>query len=157
MPATHRNNAMPQSTLFAMMLMAFAGALISLQAPMNAALGRGLGSPIAAATVSFAVGFVVLLGITAILGDAPVFSRLTSVSPWLLLGGVLGAFYVFCALWSVPVLGVLTTTTLMILGQLVAAIALDYFGAFGLVPRDISLYRLLAAGLVAAGAVLSQF
>ena len=147
---------MPQSTLFAMMLMAFAGALVSVQAPMNAALGRGIGSPIAAATVSFAVGLFLLVVITAIIGDSPAFTRLSQVSPWLLLGGVMGAIYVFSALWAVPILGVLTTTALVILGQLVAAIILDYFGVFGLQPKEISVTRLVAVALVAAGVFLSQ-
>ncbi|WP_371223713.1 DMT family transporter [Roseovarius sp. 2305UL8-3] len=148
---------MPQSTLFAVMLVAFAGALISVQAPMNAALGRGIGSPLAAAAVSFAVGLLVLVTVVAIVGDTPAFLRLNTVSPWLLLGGAMGAVFVFSSLWAVPILGVLTTAILLILGQLIAAIILDYFGVFGIAPRDISLTRLLAVALVAAGAVLSQF
>ncbi len=51
----------------------------------------------------------------------------------------------------------MTTTIVVILGQLFAAVILDYFGVFGIEPRDISLTRLLAVALVAAGAVLSQF
>lgn len=147
---------MPQSTLFAMMFVAFAGALVSVQAPMNAALGRGIGSPMAAAAVSFAVGLVLLVAVVAIIGDTPAFLRLNTVSPWLLLGGTMGAIFVFSSLWAVPILGVLTTTILVILGQLFAAVILDYFGVFGIEPRDISLTRLLAVALVAAGAVLSQ-
>lgn len=138
------------------MLMAFAGALVSVQAPLNAALGRGIGSPMAAATVSFAVGLILLVIITAILGDSPAFTRLGQVSPWLLLGGAMGAVYVFSALWAVPILGVLTTTALVILGQMVAAILLDYIGAFGLEPREISINRLAAVALVGAGVALSQ-
>jgi len=139
-----------------MMVVTVAGALVSVQAPMNAALGRGIGSPIAAATVSFAVGLVLLVIVTAIIGDTPAFTRLGSVSPWLLLGGAMGAVFVFSSLWAVPTLGVLTTTILVIAGQLFAAALLDYFGAFGIEPRDLSITRLLAIALVAAGAVLSQ-
>lgn len=148
---------MPQSTLFAMMLMAIAGALVSLQAPMNAALGKGIGSPVAAATVSFAVGLVALLIIAIAVGDAPAFTRIGAVSPWLLLGGLMGAVYVFSSLWAVPTLGVVTTTILVILGQMVAALLLDYFGAFGLEAKDISLSRIAGTVLVIAGAILSRY
>lgn len=140
-----------------MVLVALAGALVAVQAPMNAALGRGLGSPVAAAAVSFAVGLVLLVLITVLLGQSAAFARVMSVSPWLLLGGAMGAIFVFSALWAVPILGVLTTTILVIAGQLLAATLLDYFGVFGIAPRDVSLTRILAIALVAAGALLSQW
>lgn len=38
-----------------------AGALLSLQAPINAGLGRALGHPLLAAAVSFSVGLAALL------------------------------------------------------------------------------------------------
>lgn len=148
---------MSQSAVIAMVIMAVAGAAIAVQAPINAALGRGLSSPIIAATLSFAVGFVVLLVFALLLGEVRALALLPAVSPWLLVGGALGAFYVFSAIWSVPILGVLTTTSLLILGQIVAALLLDKFGAFGLPVQDLSVWRLLAGALVAAGVVLSRF
>jgi transporter family-2 protein len=148
---------MPQATLFAVILITVGGALIALQAPINAALSRSIESSVAAATISFGVGFAVLLGVTLLSGDGAALPRAAGVPKWLLLGGALGAIYVWSALWAVPILGVLTTTTLLILGQMVAAMALDHFGAFGLMPRDISPWRLLAVVFVAAGAVLSRF
>lgn len=148
---------MSQSAVIAMVIMAVAGAAIAVQAPINAALGRGLSSPIIAATLSFAVGFVVLLVFALLLGEVRALALLPAVSPWLLVGGALGAFYVFSAIWSVPILGVLTTTSLLILGQIVAALLLDKFGAFGLPVQELSVWRLLAGALVAAGVVLSRF
>ena len=148
---------MPQAALLAMILVAVAGALVAVQAPMNAALGRGIGSPMAAATVSFAVGLVLLLVVTLTIGETGAFRRVSSVSPWLLMGGAMGAVFVFASLWAVPILGVVTTTALVILGQLVAAMILDHFGAFGILAREISPSRVGAVGLVAAGAILSRF
>ena len=58
---------------------------------------------------------------------------------------------------SVPVLGVLTTTAALILGQMVGAMVLDYIGAFGIAARDLSWTRLTAALLVGAGVILSRF
>ncbi|UXX83550.1 DMT family transporter [Roseovarius pelagicus] len=147
---------MTNTTLIALVLMAASGVALALQAPLNAMLGRGIGSPLAAATVSFGVGFLVLLLLTLIIGDGASLTRLGTVPIWLLIGGTLGALYVFSALWSVPVLGVLTVTTMLILGQMVAALLLDYFGAFGLAAQELTAKRLLAAALVAGGVVLSR-
>jgi len=147
----------PQATLLASILIAVGGSLIALQAPINAALARSIESSVAAACISFGVGFVVLLAITLAYGDGVSLTRVGTVPKWLLVGGALGAVFVWTSLWAVPILGVLTTTTLLILGQMIASLAIDHFGAFGLIPRDISLPRVLAAILVGAGAVLSRF
>ncbi|MCR9146401.1 MAG: DMT family transporter [Rhodobacteraceae bacterium] len=146
-----------QATLIASILIAVGGAFIAMQAPINAALARTIDSSVAAACISFGVGFAVLLAITLLSGDGASLTRVGTVPRWLLLGGALGAVFVWSSLWAVPILGVLTTTTLLIFGQIVASLAIDHFGAFGLIPRDISVSRILAAVLVGAGAVLSRF
>ena len=148
---------MPQTPALAMILVAVAGAAIALQSPINAALGRQIASTLGAATISFGVGFVLLLAITVIYGDGARLAHALQAPLVLLTGGILGAFLVWATLWSVPVLGVLTLTAVLILGQIVAALAIDHMGLFGLVARDISLTRVLAAGLVGAGVILSRF
>lgn len=148
---------MPTVTLAALIAVAIAGFAITLQAPVNAALGRNLGSTLGAASVSFFVGFSLLLALSFLRGEASAFMRLAATPRWMLIGGVLGAFYVWAAIWSIPILGALTTASMLILGQMIAALVIDHFGLIGLPVRDISLPRLAAAGLVAAGLVLSRF
>lgn len=148
---------LPQSPVFALILMAVAGLAIAIQAPLNAALGRTIESSVAAAAVSFGVGFVALVLLVALSGDSAAFGRAALAPLWLLLGGLLGAFFVWASLWSVPVLGVLTTTAALILGQIVGAMVLDYIGAFGIAARDLSLTRVMAALLVGAGVIFSRF
>lgn len=147
---------MPVSTPFALLLILFAGMAVATQVPLNAALGRSLGSPVAAATVSFGVGFVVLVALTLIISGPASFLRLTTVPGWQLAGGLLGAYYVFVVLWGVPTLGVLSTMAALILGQMVAALLIDSMGLFGLAVQALSPQRIAAAGLVAAGLVLSR-
>ena len=138
------------------LMVAAGGVAIAVQAPLNAALGRTLQSGLAAAAVSFAVGLAVLLALTfATAGTAP-FARLGLVTPVLLLGGLLGAYYVWAIISSVGSLGVVTAVATLILGQLVAALVLDRIGAFGLPVHEISLQRILAVVLVAPGLVLSR-
>ncbi|SFJ74547.1 DMT family transporter [Jannaschia pohangensis] len=149
---------MPTSlvVLFPLTLIVVAGGLAALQAPMNAALGKALGSPMAAATVSFGVGFAFLLFLTMITGDGRTLARAGSVNFWLLLGGFLGAFYVWAILWSVPTLGIVTVVSAMILGQLVVALTLDAWGPFGLPVHEVTPQRLIAVVLVGGGLVLSR-
>ncbi len=148
---------MTNPILVATVLMAVAGGMIASQAPINAALGRSIGSPIGAATISFGVGFIILLVASIAIGDGGSLLRVTHVPLWLLVGGALGAIYVFAALWSVPLLGVVTTTSLMIFGQMGAALLLDHYGAFGVAQHSINPMRLLSAALVAGGVILSRW
>jgi bacterial/archaeal transporter family-2 protein len=53
-------------------------------------------------------------------------------------------------------MGVVTTVAALILGQMTAALVLDRLGLFGLPVQELSVTRLAAAGLVAAGVVLSR-
>jgi len=95
--------------------------------------------------------------VTVIYGDGARLASALQAPLVLLTGGILGAFLVWATLWSVPVLGVLTLTAVLILGQIVAALVIDHMGLFGMVAREISLTRVLAAALVGAGVVLSRF
>ncbi|MFN3156420.1 DMT family transporter [Marivita cryptomonadis] len=50
----------------------------------------------------------------------------------------------------------MTMFSVMILGQLIAALMIDAVGGFGLQPRNLDPACLLAVGLVGAGVVLSN-
>ena len=132
------------------------GAAISLQAPINAALARELGAPVPAAAVSFGVGFLVLVSVALLQGQGGAFLKLSQVPTWTLVGGVLGAWYVFTAVWGVGSLGVVTLVAALILGQMAAAMLIDATGALGMAVREITPTRLAAAGLVTAGLLLSR-
>ncbi|MFK5998435.1 MAG: DMT family transporter [Rhodobacterales bacterium] len=148
---------MSYSFWYAFPVVVIAGAAVALQAPINASLGRSLDSTIAAAAISFGVGFAVLLLLAFITGGAAVFSPLAGVAWWQLIGGMIGAYYVWATLWGVPTLGVLTTVAALILGQMVAALLLDTFGPLGLPVRELSAARIAAIVLVSSGLVLSRF
>lgn len=143
--------------LFALVIVVAAGIAVAVQSPMNAALGRTIGSGVAAAAISFGVGFVALVAVAFLLGQQASFARVTDAPPVLLLGGIIGAFFVWSMLWAVPTLGSLTAITALILGQMLAALMIDATGLFGLTIQAITPTRIAAAGLVAAGVVLSRF
>jgi bacterial/archaeal transporter family-2 protein len=140
----------------AILIVFVAGIALSTQAPLNAALARTLTQPLAAVAVSFGVGFIVLVILSIAVGGTGPLLQLGQAPGWQLLGGFLGAFYVWAAVWGVPQMGVVTTAAALILGQMAAALVLDRLGLFGLPVQEVSVTRLAAAGLVAAGVVLSR-
>jgi transporter family-2 protein len=141
---------------WAVLAVALGGVAIAVQAPINAALGRGLGGAVPAAAVSFGVGFLVLLGVSVLQGQGGAYLKLSSVPVWTLAGGLLGAWYVFAAVWGVSSLGVVTLVAALVFGQMAAALIIDSTGALGMAVREITPTRIAAAGLVLAGLVLSR-
>ncbi|MBA1157977.1 DMT family transporter [Microvirga mediterraneensis] len=132
------------------------GIFLASQAPINAALARSLGDPILAACISFGIGFVVLAAISILRGSWPSGTAIAAAPWWAWLGGFLGAFYVAIVIWGVPQLGVVSTVAALIFGQVVAALVLDAVGAFGLPVQAITWQRLVAAGMILGGLVLSR-
>ena len=133
------------------------GVAIAVQAPLNAALGRGLGGAVPASAVSFGVGFLVLLTVSVVQGNGGAYLRLGQVPVWTLAGGLLGAWYVFSAVWGVSSLGVVTLVAALVFGQMAAALVIDATGSLGMAVREITPTRIAAAGLVLAGLVLSRW
>ena len=147
---------MSQSILLPSLLIVLGGAAIAVQTPLNAALSRSIGSPVAAAAVSFGVGFVLLVALSLIsVGTAPVL-RLGGVPLWQWAGGLLGAFYVWSVISGVAGLGVVTAIAALIFGQMTAALLLDQIGAFGIAAQPLTPQRLLSVLLVGSGLVLSR-
>ena len=132
-----------------------AGGFIALQAPINATLGRAVASPIAAASISFAVGTAALVAITFLFAGGYGGVGGARGLGWVYLtGGFLGAIYVTTALITVRTLGAGAVTAATVTGQLVASLAIDRLGAFGLAERPLSWQRLLGVALLAAGTLL---
>jgi transporter family-2 protein len=137
----------------AVVLTALAGGLIALQAPINAGLGRATGS-LAAALVSFAIGTVALTAIVVLSGTAGGLGSASDVSWYYLIGGLLGAVYVTNALIAVAAIGAGGVAAATITGQLVASVAIDRLGVFGLEEVPLSPERLLGVALLLAGTLL---
>lgn len=132
-----------------------AGAVLPIQAALNARLGRELGNPMLAALGSFIAGcLVLLLYLLATRTPFPAPGVIGRIPVYLWVGGVLGGLYVTLVIILTPRLGVATTIGLAVAGQIAMSILLDHFGLLGLDRHPISAGRLLGAILLAAGVVL---
>lgn len=143
---------------FAFLVVALtSGTLVPLQAGANAALGRALGHPLWATIASLAVSAACVLPILiAFRVSAPAVANLSAQPKWIWVGGIAGAIYITTALLLAPKLGAASLMTAVIAGQILASIAIDYFGLVGFVPRPISGPRLLGALLVVTGVLVMQ-
>jgi bacterial/archaeal transporter family-2 protein len=142
------------SKAIAVMATAAAGGLVAMQAPINAALGKAVGS-LPAAAVSFAIGLCALVGITLISGEG--FGRLGEIGGldwYYLIGGLLGAVYVTTVLITVQTLGAGGVTAATISGQLALSVVLDELGVLGLEQRGLTPARVLGVVFLAVGVVL---
>lgn len=137
----------------AIILTAGAGGLIALQAPINAGLGRATGS-LAAAFVSFLIGTIALGAIVVLSGKAGGLDSAFDLRWYYLVGGLLGAVYVTNALIAIDVIGAGGVAALTVTGQLVASLAIDRFGLFGLDQISVGPERIVGVGFLLVGTVL---
>ncbi|HTA33267.1 MAG TPA: DMT family transporter [Solirubrobacteraceae bacterium] len=138
----------------AVLLGVAAGCLVGMQAPINARLGKTVGS-IQAATFSFLVGTVALVAIATFVNGG--LGQLTNAGRapwWALVGGLLGAVYVTVALVAVRTLGASGLTAVVITGQLAISVVIDRFGLFGIARQHVDVSRVVGLVLLVAGVVL---
>jgi transporter family-2 protein len=130
----------------AVLLTAFTGGLIALQAPINSMLGKTIGT-FQAAFVSFTIGTIALAGIASVAkGGLGQVGEVTHV-PWhYLIGGLLGA--------TVRTLGAGGVTAVTISGQLAMSVVVDKFGWLGVEKSPVSALKVFGIALLAAGTFL---
>jgi transporter family-2 protein len=132
-----------------------AGVSVATQQVLNGSLRTALGSPAWAGLISYAGGLITMIAAVIVLGERlPSWKIMASVPWYAWSSGVFGAAFILLAILLLPSLGAATLFALVIAGQVLAAITLDHFGAFGLTPHPIGTARLLGAALLIAGVVL---
>ena len=142
----------------AAMLLAFAaGVGLAAQIPLNVQLRHGVGHPTLSAFASFTLG-AALLGLYVLAARVPwpSFAQVAQIPWWAWLGGTLGACYVSATIVLGPKLGAGLFVTLVVAGQLAAALVIDHQGWLGAAPQPVNAWRVAGAGLALLGVVLIQ-
>ncbi len=133
-------------------LMVIGGGAVALQPSLNARLAEKTGF-LQAATISFAVGTLVLLILSLSSHDGS-FRRATDADWWQLTGGLFGAFFVTMTIVGVPRIGTTAVLALTIVSQLIAGLVMDHYGLFGMRGIPIDFKRLAGVVLLLAGVFL---
>jgi transporter family-2 protein len=144
---------MQSRVLFMLMALAL-GAVLPMQAAINARLAKAAGGSVMAAFISFAVGTIALMLFLIIAGQFQ-FRFISSHSPWWIwTGGLLGTFFVAGIVVLLPRLGLVLSFSLVLAGQMFAAILFDQFGWMGVAIREISVGKIIGSILLIAGVIL---
>jgi transporter family-2 protein len=143
------------TTILLSLLAVLAGVSVVTQQVFNANLRGVLNSAAWAGVVSYAVGVVcMVVFVVAARDPVPSLAAARNVPWYLWSGGALGALFIAAAIFLVPKLGAATFVALLVAGQMLASMAYDHFGAFGLEKHAASPTRLFGAALLIAGVVL---
>ena len=142
--------------LFLIPLAIGVGIAMALQTALNAQLREYLYSPLQAALLSFLVGTIALVVLVFFQsGQKPSLESLTHI-PWFLwLGGFLGVYAITSSIFTVPKLGFLTLSGLIIFGQIVMSMLLDQLGWLGIEKTAISWQRFLGAMIIFLGVMFT--
>lgn len=142
-------------TYFYILLAFVAGVVLPVQVGVNNTLRAGIGSPIIAALISFAVGSICLLGYAlAVRTPWPTLALMGRLPAWAWVGGALGAYYVATSIFVAPKLGAANLISITVAAQLFMSLLLDHYGAIGFAQHSINVWRVLGTVLLIAGSVL---
>ena len=136
------------------LLAVLVGAALTVQIGMNSTLRFGLGSPILATIVNFAVGLAALVAVAIASGARMAPGATNAVPAWAWFGGLLGATYVASTTVLGPRLGAAALLALTLAGQMIAALAVDQYGVLGFPQNPVTPARLAGAVLLVVGALL---
>ena len=147
----------PQSSAFLPIaaIMFAAGIGIPIFAAFNAGLSKQLGGPIVATAAAFAVGLAIALALLAITG-LPQRSAIHFEVPYLWFGAVFILFYGVSVTFAAPKIGLGNAIFFVLLGQIVAAAAIDHFGWLGAIQSSLTPRRLLGIAVMAFGLYLAR-
>jgi bacterial/archaeal transporter family-2 protein len=140
-------------------LAALAGLSNPVQSAANATLNKGVGQPIFAGLVIYAVGVVGLLLLAA---GAAAFGlpfrgpagKLGGIPWWAFVGGLCNVTFALCAAISTQKIGSAAYTVTVLVVAVLLSLVLDQFGLMGLKEHPLSWARGIGAALAVAGVVL---
>ena len=137
-------------------LMFLTGIGIPLMATLNAGLGRQLASPAAATFILYVVGLGLSLGVMLVAGGFPAAEKFRGIGPHFYMGAIFVVFYILAVTWAGPKMGIGNAVFFVLLGQLIAAAAIDHYGLWGAVQTAITPKRVLGIAVMALGVYLAR-
>jgi len=134
-------------------LLAFTcGMVLVTQPGINSTLSNNVGGALNAATISLCLSGLVTLILRIFFAPSFSFSIALEKTPyWGWFGGLLGVFFVTASMYAAPRIGATALVSLVLCGQIVAALLYDKFALFGYGGSAITPLRLLGVALIVAG------
>ncbi|MDI2098753.1 DMT family transporter [Ruicaihuangia caeni] len=153
----------PRLTIVLVALVVFVvGAIMAAQARVNGDLAVATGDPLAAASISFGSGLVILLVVAlAAPSSRRGFGKLAGAIRsgrmpwWYALSGLSGAVFVLTQSLTAAPLGVALFTVSAVSGQILGGLIIDRVGLGSMTPKRITMWRLIGAVLALFAVVLA--
>jgi transporter family-2 protein len=141
-------------TIFLIILIGLAGGIaVGLQSPMASMLTQRMG--IFESVFIVHVGGAVIALIPLLFYGGGKLSQWRSV-PWYTLGaGVFGLIVIAAISYMIPRVGVATSITAIVAGQLLVSIILDHFGLLGMAVKPLDVTRVIGIAVVLFGVWLT--
>jgi bacterial/archaeal transporter family-2 protein len=136
-------------------MMFAAGIGVPIFAAFNSGLGKQLGSPVAATAAAFAIGLVIATMLITVIG-LPERAAFHFDTPYIWFGAVFILFYGVSVTYAAPRIGLGNAIFFVLLGQIVAAAAIDHFGWLGSIQSSLTPKRLLGMAIMAFGLYLAR-
>jgi transporter family-2 protein len=132
------------------------GCFLAVQVAVNGGLRLRTGDPAHAALISTTISTASLLlySVAIVRKPWPDPAQLTSAPWWIWTGGLLGAVYVATSLVLLSRLGGAILFASIVVGQMLATLAMDHFGLFGLPRHEVNPWRVLGAIFLVTGVAL---
>lgn len=139
-----------------MLITFIVGALIPVQAVLNARLGKQTGGPLMGSLLSFLTGLVCLIILNLITNANAIISlKPAATSPWYIwLGGIIGALFVGYITWVNQQQGLALTFALVVGGQIFMSLLMDNYGWFGSAMQNMTWEKFLGAAFIVIGVIL---
>jgi transporter family-2 protein len=137
--------------LLYLFLVFFGGAGMSLQASLNSALGKRIGS-LEATFINFFMGTVFIFLISTFFGKGNLL-HVVDAPKWQLLGGFLGIITITAIILSVPHIGSTSVFLALICGQILISMIIDHYGFFGVPTIPINWERILGFIMMLIGLI----
>lgn len=140
--------------ILALVLALISGVLMAVQGSLNTALSKVIGLLETTFIVHVTGTIILVIMLFALrMGKGNLYAL--SEAPWYAyLGGVVGVGIIYLVAASIPEVGVANATTAIIIGQVLTAIIIDHFGAFGLEKMAYGWNQLVGLILLGIGAKL---
>ena len=138
--------------LFTIAIGLIGGIAVGTQNPIAGAMSQRVGGAASSMIVHFS-GFIASLALLIFRGGENI-EKWRELPWYMLCSGGFGLILILSISHTIPKLGAVSAVTLVIVGQLLAGVVVDYLGAFNTVPRDLELTRIVGIVLLLLGAYL---
>jgi len=130
------------------------GAFLPIQAGLNTRMGKAIESPVHASLISFIVGAFTVLLYSVVTKQQVTWAGFRSAPAYVLLAGVMGAFYVTAIILTFPQIGPALTFGIVVAGQMIMSVLLDHFDILVAQQHSVNVWKLLGIVLIITGVVI---